>query len=499
MTINYASPEPKSRPSMRAAVMAAAIVASVAGCTSSGQIGAPVASKPAEPATTATEPSSVNKSARTGIVAKPASTAFPMEARDIRLVRLDKQDIALQFELFNGTQQTVEPYDVGMGLIERNFKLVDLLRATAYDVQQADGFDGRVSANQYDEIAPGSAATITAVFTAPPQEATKLWFMTNVLLPVEIPIEPAGSASLKDDPVLTGPRGAEPYVNTLVCASTGPSGDGMETPVEIKLPSDVLFEFAKSDLTPAAQAALDAVDDQIEATSGTITIEGHTDAIGDDASNQRLSEARAASVQAALQEKLGSGFTFNAIGFGESRPVASNTKPDGSDDPDGRAQNRRVEIRTGGATATAPPQLEARPATNDLAAKGAEAKVDSVKRTGGHLLTTVTLTNPTSTAIEIGLGSGLTEDNHRPIGITVANKTTQRRTEVCNSGTEQLEGFRLLDGPPSDYYTPTSPNSLPPGASVKLWGFYAAPPADVTTVDVEIGGLGMVEPTPITS
>jgi outer membrane protein OmpA-like peptidoglycan-associated protein len=422
-----------------------------------------------------------------------------MEARDIRLVRLDKQDIALQFELFNGTQQTVEPYDVGMGLIERNFKLVDLLRATAYDVQQADGFDGRVSANQYDEIAPGSAATITAVFTAPPQEATKLWFMTNVLLPVEIPIEPAGSASLKDDPVLTGPRGAEPYVNTLVCASTGPSGDGMETPVEIKLPSDVLFEFAKSDLTPAAQAALDAVDDQIEATSGTITIEGHTDAIGDDASNQRLSEARAASVQAALQEKLGSGFTFNAIGFGESRPVASNTKPDGSDDPDGRAQNRRVEIRTGGATATAPPQLEARPATNDLAAKGAEAKVDSVKRTGGHLLTTVTLTNPTSTAIEIGLGSGLTEDNHRPIGITVANKTTQRRTEVCNSGTEQLEGFRLLDGPPSDYYTPTSPNSLPPGASVKLWGFYAAPPADVTPVDVEIGGLGMVEPTPITS
>jgi outer membrane protein OmpA-like peptidoglycan-associated protein len=495
--------ELKSRPSIRAwGAAAVVIVAAVAGCTSSKEVGAPVPSQPDAPATSVTEPSGADKPAGSGIVAKPASTAFPMEARDIRLVRLGQQnqgDIALQFELFNGTQQPVTPYDIGMGLIERNFKLVDLPRATAYDVQQADGFDGRVTANQYDEITPGSAATITAVFTAPPQETTKLWFMTDLLLPVEVPIEPVGSAALKDDPVLAGPRGAEPYVNTLVCASTGPTVDGKETPVEIKLPSDVLFEFAKSELTPAAQAALDAVDDQIDATSGTITIEGHTDAIGDDASNQQLSEARAASVQTALQEKLGSGFTFNAIGFGESRPVAPNTNPDGSDNPDGRAQNRRVEIRTGDVTAMAPAELEARPATNDLAAKGAAAQVESVKRIGGHLLTTVTLTNPTSTEIAVDPGSGLTETFDRPLGMTLADRTRQRRMEVCNTGSELLEGFRDLAGPPSAEYAPTDSYGLPPGASVKLWGFYAAPPADVTTVDVEIGGLGKVEPTPITS
>jgi outer membrane protein OmpA-like peptidoglycan-associated protein len=419
-----------------------------------------------------------------------------MEARDIRLVRLDQQDIALQFELFNGTQEPVEPYDVGLGLIERNFKLVDLPRATAYDVQQANGFDGRVSDKQYDEIAPGSAATITAVFTAPPPEATKLWFMTNVLLPVEVPIEPAGSPALEDDPVLTGPRGPEPYVATLVCTRKGPEGGATETPVEIKLPSDVLFQFAKSDLTPAAQSALDEVDSQIDSSTGTITIEGHTDAIGDDASNQLLSEARAASVRAALQDKLGTGFTFNVVGFGESRPVAPNNNPDGSDNPDGRAQNRRVEIRTGDITATAPAELEARALANDLAAKGAEVKVDSVTRIGGHVLAVVTLTNPTSTAIEVGPGGGLTETSDRPIGIILADKTHQRRSEVCNSGTELLEGFRLLSGPPSGDYAPTG--SLPPGASVQLWGFYAAPPADVTTVDVEIGGLGKVETTPIT-
>ncbi|MGH3677172.1 MAG: OmpA family protein [Mycobacterium sp.] len=479
---------------MRAWAAAAVTIAVVAGCASGEETGPPVASQPGAPATSG--PAAAGGS---GIVAKPASTAFPMEARNIRLVRLGQQDIGAQFDLFNGTQQPIEPYDVGLGLLERRMKLVDLPRATTYAVQESDGLEGRVSDIEYDDIAPGSAATITAVFTAPPQDATKLWFLTDVLLPVEVPIQPAGSTALTDDPVLTGPRGPDPYVAAMVCTSEGPEGGGAETSVEIKLPGDVLFEFAKSDLTPAAQAALDEVDSQIEATSGTITIEGHTDTIGDDASNQQLSEARAASVQAALQEKLGNGFTFNAVGFGESRPVAPNTNPDGTDNPDGRAQNRRVEIRTGDVTEVAPAQLEAREATNDLAAKGAQANVDSVKRIGGHLLTTVTLTNPTSTMIEVEPGSGLTDKSDRPIGVTLADRTNQRRAQVCTTGTQRLAGFRSLTGPPSTDYAPTGKYSLAPGESVQLWGFYAAPPADVTTVDVEIGGLGRVEPTPITN
>ena len=63
-------------------------------------------------------------------------------------------------------------------------------------------------------------------------------------------------------------------------------------------------------------------------------------------------------------------------------------------------------------TAAAPPGLEARPATDDLAAKGAVAKVDGVERIAGHLVAKVTSTNPTSTAIEVGPGSGLTEEDH---------------------------------------------------------------------------------------
>jgi outer membrane protein OmpA-like peptidoglycan-associated protein len=481
------------------AAAAAATATILAGCSSVGASDSPIVIRPdASPPSTQAVPAQDATPGGSGIVAKPASTAFPMEARDIRLVRVDEQDIALQFELFNGTQEVVEPYDIGMGLIERDFKLVDMPRATSYDVQQSTGFDGRVSDNQYEEIPPGSATTITAVFTAPPQDTTKLWFMTNVLQPVAVPVQPEGAAALKDDAVLTGPRGDEPYVETLICPNKGAEAEGVETPIEIKLPSDVLFEFAKSDLTPAAQSALDGVTEQLGSANGTITIEGHTDAVGDDPSNQALSEARAASVQAALQERLGSGFVLDAVGFGESRPVAPNTNADGSDNPDGRAQNRRVEIRTGDVTAVAPPQLEARPLTDDLAAQGAQARIDSVKRVDGHLLTTVTVTNPTSTVIEVDTDSGLTNPGHRPIGITVADTTRMMRATVCSTGSEHLEGFSILTGPPSNVYAPSGA-SLLPGESVQLWGFYAAPPADVTTVDVEIGGLGTVEPTPITS
>ena len=96
-----------------------------------------------------------------------------------------------------------------------------------------------------------------------------------------------------------------------------------------------------------------------------MTIEGHTDAIGSDADNQALSERRAAAVRGALEAALGSGYQYTSVGFGETRPVAPNTKPDGSDDPDGRALNRRVEIRTGSAEPVAgdPGAAAGRPAT----------------------------------------------------------------------------------------------------------------------------------------
>ena len=69
-----------------------------------------------------------------------------------------------------------------------------------------------------------------------------------------------------------------------------------------------------------------------------LTVEGHTDSVGTDAYNQRLSERRANAVRRVLVDELGvEGNRVNAVGYGESRPVADNSTEEG------RAINRRVE------------------------------------------------------------------------------------------------------------------------------------------------------------
>jgi outer membrane protein OmpA-like peptidoglycan-associated protein len=76
-----------------------------------------------------------------------------------------------------------------------------------------------------------------------------------------------------------------------------------------------------------------------------VTIEGHTDGRGADDYNQKLSEARAASVKQWLVATAQvNGATIATRGWGKAKPVAPNAKPDGADDPDGRAKNRRVEV-----------------------------------------------------------------------------------------------------------------------------------------------------------
>jgi outer membrane protein OmpA-like peptidoglycan-associated protein len=118
-----------------------------------------------------------------------------------------------------------------------------------------------------------------------------------------------------------------------------------DTEVRIELAADVLFDFDKATLAPQAEDTLaKAAAFMRERSAHAARIEGHTDSKGDDAYNQRLSERRADSVrQWFVRHGLG-GVKFSSRGFGETQPIASNTKPDGSDDPAGRQRNRRVEI-----------------------------------------------------------------------------------------------------------------------------------------------------------
>ncbi|HEX6678619.1 MAG TPA: OmpA family protein [Actinomycetes bacterium] len=115
---------------------------------------------------------------------------------------------------------------------------------------------------------------------------------------------------------------------------------------EVDLSADVLFAFDSAKLTPAAQAELEDTAKLIrERAKGTVRVEGHTDSVGSQAYNVPLSQRRAQAVRDALARLLaGRPTQFSVKGFGASKPIAPNKNPDGSDNPKGRARNRRVTV-----------------------------------------------------------------------------------------------------------------------------------------------------------
>jgi OOP family OmpA-OmpF porin len=111
----------------------------------------------------------------------------------------------------------------------------------------------------------------------------------------------------------------------------------------VTLDERVLFDFDKSDIRADAAQTLDVFATALQAVEHRgMEVRGHTDAKGDDAYNQSLSERRAAAVRTALQTRGVAG-DIGARGFGESQPVAPNTL-DGQDNPGGRQLNRRVDV-----------------------------------------------------------------------------------------------------------------------------------------------------------
>ena len=107
--------------------------------------------------------------------------------------------------------------------------------------------------------------------------------------------------------------------------------------------SDVLFDFDKYTLKPAAREKLAKVAGILLAYPGLkIQLEGHTDSIGSDDYNQTLSEQRASSVRDYLTAQGVPMNSMTAVGLGKADPVASNTTNEG------RQRNRRVEMVVSG-------------------------------------------------------------------------------------------------------------------------------------------------------
>lgn len=108
----------------------------------------------------------------------------------------------------------------------------------------------------------------------------------------------------------------------------------------ITLDGAVLFASGKSTLLPIAESKLAKVAEVLQQQSDDkkIVVEGHTDSVGDDAKNLKLSQERADSVRTFLVSKGVKSDRISAVGKGEGVPIADNKSPEG------RANNRRVEI-----------------------------------------------------------------------------------------------------------------------------------------------------------
>ena len=111
--------------------------------------------------------------------------------------------------------------------------------------------------------------------------------------------------------------------------------------------SELNFDFGSIELTFEAQDKIKAIANVANSRLGIerqIAIEGHSDSVGSEKYNLDLSRLRAEAVADELIFSRIDADRITVVGLGEKYPLAPNAHQDGTDNPDGRAQNRRVEI-----------------------------------------------------------------------------------------------------------------------------------------------------------
>jgi len=119
-----------------------------------------------------------------------------------------------------------------------------------------------------------------------------------------------------------------------------------EEGILVSLKGDILFETGKANLKAEASTRVSQIGDILaKYPEDRIVVVGHTDSVGGDAVNQRLSENRGNAVKVQLLSQGVPAEKITVVGLGESQPVAPN------DTGEGRAKNRRVELNI-----TIPPQ-----------------------------------------------------------------------------------------------------------------------------------------------
>jgi outer membrane protein OmpA-like peptidoglycan-associated protein len=192
----------------------------------------------------------------------------------------------------------------------------------------------------YSYVGPGGQTLVSLTFQPPPDTTRSVDIILPLLSPLEnIPIAGEGGAATAGVAVAGKSQDLEGALKEL-------QADVSAKEIKVQLKADLLFDFDKADIKKAAEPVLEKVAVVLKSyPQAKVLVEGHTDSLGKDNYNQALSEKRAATVAQWLVTRSGlKKDQFQTRGWGKTKPVAHNTKPDGSDDPEGRTKNRRVEI-----------------------------------------------------------------------------------------------------------------------------------------------------------
>jgi outer membrane protein OmpA-like peptidoglycan-associated protein len=237
-------------------------------------------------------------------------------------------------------------FQEGFPGVTSRFEWFGLVYTGQFEVEQAGEYKWRLNSDDGSRLwidakevidndnIQGSSSKEATVDLSKGTHAIKVWYFQGPAteIALQLFVQPPGA----DEKIFVMADFAAGLKSAMakVHAEATPEG------IRVRLSAGILFDTAKSDLKPEAREAILALSELIASyPSATVRIDGFTDSVGDDASNQRLSDARAASVKAALiAAGPPTGVTFETRGLGEAQPVASN------DTETGRAQNRRVEV-----------------------------------------------------------------------------------------------------------------------------------------------------------
>lgn len=152
---------------------------------------------------------------------------------------------------------------------------------------------------------------------------------------VSVPVPPKRSIPWRDRELLQEIR------------KTGLEAEAVERGLLVQVPTMYLFAFDRAELDADTQRRIRDVAKLLDtpaALGSALIVEGHTDSMGSRAYNQKLSERRAEVVAQELTQAGVARTRITLRAFGQDKPLAPNRHPDGTDNPEGRARNRRVAL-----------------------------------------------------------------------------------------------------------------------------------------------------------